>query len=133
MFGLPEPALGLIPGGGGTQRLPRLIGLGRALQLLLTAERIDAAEAYRLGVITQLVPNAEALQEHTRALTARIAALPPLAIQAVKRAVLCGTELDLASGLRVESELFISLLATQDRLEAAAALEEKRQPVFTGT
>jgi enoyl-CoA hydratase/carnithine racemase len=132
-FGLPEPARGLIPGGGGTQRLPRLIGLGRALDLLLTAERIDAAEAHRMGIVSRLVPSAADLPQYTERLAARIAALAPLAVRLVKEAARGGIDLELAAGLKLESELFLRVLATQDRREAAAAFVEKREPVFTGT
>jgi len=132
-FGLPEPARGLIPGGGGTQRLPRLIGLGRALDLLLTAERIDAAEAHRMGIVSRLVPSAADLPQYTERLAARIAALAPLAVRLVKEAARGGIDLELAAGLKLESELFLRVLATQDRREAAAAFVEKRDPVFTGT
>ena len=132
-FGLPEPALGLIPGGGGTQRLPRMVGLGRALQLLLTAERIDAAEAYRIGILTQIAHGQEALEDQTRRLADVIAALPPLAVRFAKQAAVRGVNLELAAGLKLESDLFIQLLSTRDRSEAAAAFKEKREPVFTGT
>jgi enoyl-CoA hydratase/carnithine racemase len=132
-FGLPEPARGLIPGGGGTQRLPRLIGLGRALDLLITAERIDAAEAHRLGIVSRLAPSAEVLPQYTERLAARIAALAPLAVRLVKEAARCGIDLELAAGLEMESELFSRVLVTRDRREAAAAFVEKRDPVFTGS
>jgi enoyl-CoA hydratase/carnithine racemase len=133
VFGLPEPAFGLIPGGGGTQRLPRLIGIGRAIDLLLSAERIDATEAHRIGVVSRLASTVEDLQERTVQLAARIATLPPLAIQLAKEAARSGLERGLAEGLRLESELFARLLSTQDRREAAAAFREKRAPVFTGS
>jgi enoyl-CoA hydratase/carnithine racemase len=132
-FGLPEPAIGLIPGGGGTQRLPRLIGIGRALDLLLTAQRIDAAEAYRIGLISRLTATQDELHEQTVQLAARIAALPPLAVRLAKEAARAGLERGLAEGLQLERELFARLLSTHDRREAAAAFREKREPVFTGS
>jgi enoyl-CoA hydratase/carnithine racemase len=129
---LPEAAIGLIPGGGGTQRLPRLIGVGRALDLLLSAQRIDAAEAHRIGLVSRIATTVEELHERTLQLAARIAALPPLAIRLVKEAARYGSERGLTEGLQLESELFTRLLSTHDRHEAAAAFREKREPVFTG-
>lgn len=131
-FALPETGLGLIPGGGGTQRLPRLIGLGPALQLLMTGERIDAQEAYRCGVITRLVANAEVLSEETRKLAQQIAAKPPMATRFVKEAARRGIELDLDTGMRLERDLFGLLATTEDAVEAASAFREKRAPVFKG-
>jgi enoyl-CoA hydratase/carnithine racemase len=130
VFSLPETGLGLIPGGGGTQLLPRIIGLGRALDLLLTGDRIDAGEAYRIGLITRVVPTVEALAEEAGRLATRIAQRPPLASRFVKEAARKGLELELGAGLRLEKDLFAMLLSTEDRLEAAAAFREKRAPVF---
>jgi enoyl-CoA hydratase/carnithine racemase len=132
-FGLPETGLGLIPGGGGTQRLPRIIGLGRALDLLLSAERINAAEAYRIGLITRLVPRPDDLKDALAQLSARIARLPPLAVRSVKQASHAAPDMALRAGLGLESQLFANLLATEDRTEAARAFKEKRAPVFTGS
>jgi enoyl-CoA hydratase/carnithine racemase len=132
-FGLPEPLIGLIPGGGGTQRLPRLIGIGRALDLLLTAESIGAAEAHRIGLISRLAHTAMELQQQTAALAKRIASLPPLGMQLVKEAARSGVDGPLSKGLFLESELFERLMNTNDRREAAAAFREKREPVFTGS
>lgn len=131
-FSLPETGLGLIPGAGGTQRLPRLIGLGRALDMMLLGERIDAQEALRLGVITRLVPDHGALLEQAHEIGKRIAARPPLASAYAKEAARKGFEMELQAGLDLEKELFVLLLSTQDRLEAAAAFKEKRAPVFRG-
>jgi enoyl-CoA hydratase/carnithine racemase len=130
VFALPETGLGLIPGGGGTQRLPRLVGLGRALDLLITGDRIDANEAYRIGLITHLAPNTEALAEEAAQLAKRIAQRPPIATRFVKEAASAGIELDINAGLRLERDLFTMLLATEERHEAAAAFREKRAPVF---
>jgi enoyl-CoA hydratase/carnithine racemase len=132
-FGLPEPMIGLIPGGGGTQRLPRLIGLGRALDLLLSAERIDAAQAHHIGLISRLANTAAQLQEQTTSLAKRIAAMPPLGMQLVKEAARSGMDGPLSQGLHLESELFARLMSTNDRREAAAAFREKREPIFTGS
>ncbi len=131
-FGLPETALGLIPGGGGTQRLPRVIGLGRALDLMLTGDRIKPEEALRIGLITRLVDTQEQLAEETVKLAERIAARPPLATNAVKEAVRSGFELDLATGLTLEKTLFALLQVTEDKIEATTAFKEKRKPVFKG-
>lgn len=131
-LGLPEPAVGLIPGGGGTQRLPRLVGLGRALDLLITAERVSAPEAHRIGLISRLVEMGT-LSQQTEALARRIASLPPLAVRLVKHAAQRGTQLDFAAGLQLESELFDRLLPTRDRHEAARAFRERREPTFTGS
>lgn len=131
-FGMPEVGLGQIPGGGGTQLLPRTIGLGPALDLLLTGDQIDAAEALRLGIISRISTNSESLLTEALALAARIAAKPPIAVAYTKEASRTGLDLDLASGLKLESNLFALLMTTEDRLEAAAAFREKRPPVFTG-
>jgi enoyl-CoA hydratase/carnithine racemase len=132
VFGLPEVNLGLIPGGGGTQRLPRIVGLGRAPDLLLTADRIDAQEALRIGLVSRLVPEGADLLAQARQVAQRIAAKPPAAAAAVKEAARVGSTLDLAAGMRLEKDLFALLLATEDKLEAAAAFREKRAPLFTG-
>ncbi|ALG72602.1 enoyl-CoA hydratase [Azospirillum thiophilum] len=132
VFGLPEVNLGLIPGAGGTQRLPRLIGSGRALDLMLTGERFGAEEALRLGVVSRLAPSREALDEQALALADAIAAKSPTAAAYVKEAVKNGADLDLAAGIALEKTLFTLLLTTEDRMEAAAAFREKRRPVFTG-
>jgi enoyl-CoA hydratase/carnithine racemase len=131
VFGLPETGLGLIPGGGGTQRLPRLIGLGRALDLLVTGDRIDAAEAYRIGLITRLSADRAALAVEVTALAERIAARPPLATTFVKEAATVGIQLDLPAGLRLERALFTMLLSSDERREARVAFQEKRPPNFS--
>ena len=132
VFGLPETGLGLIPGGGGTQRLPRLIGLGRALDLLLTGDRIDAVEAHRIGLVSRLSASDESLLDEVQAVAERIASKPAAASAYVKEAARDGLELDLRAGLKLEKDLFVLLMSTEDRREAAAAFKEKRQPVFTG-
>lgn len=132
-FALPETALGLIPGGGGTQRLPRLIGLSRALDMLLTGERIDAAEAHRIGLVTRLADDRDGAIAEALRLAALIGSRPPAAIAYVKEAAITGSETDLATGLRIEKSLFALLTGTADRIEAAAAFREKRPPNFTGS
>lgn len=132
VFGLPELNLALIPGSGGTQRLPRLIGVGRALDLMLTGRRFAAAEALELGVVTRLAPSRDALFEQALALAEDIAGKSPTAVAYLKEAVLSGADLDLRDGLILERNLFTLLMSTEDRLQAAAAFREKRKPVFTG-
>ncbi|WGM47278.1 putative enoyl-CoA hydratase echA8 [Brevundimonas sp. NIBR10] len=132
VFGLPETGLGLIPGGGGTQRLPRIVGLGRALDLLLTGDRIDAAEAHRIGLVSRLSASPESLVEEVQAIAERIASKPAAASAYVKEAARDGLELDLRAGLKLEKDLFVLLMSTEDRKEAAAAFKEKRPPAFTG-
>lgn len=131
-FGLPEVNLGLIPGGGGTQRLPRIVGLGRALDLLLTADRIDSQEALRIGLVSRVVAAGADLRSEAMQVAQRIAAKPPAATAAAKEAARVGSTLDLPAGMRLEKDLFALLLATEDKLEAAAAFREKRAPRFAG-
>jgi enoyl-CoA hydratase/carnithine racemase len=125
LFALPETGLGLIPGGGGTQRLPRLIGLARALDMLITGDRIDAAEALRVGLITRLATDRDSLERETGELARRIAARPATATRYVKEAAKAGLDVDLKSGFRVERDLFALLLSTEERLAAAAAFKAK--------
>jgi enoyl-CoA hydratase/carnithine racemase len=132
VLGLPETGLGLIPGGGGTQRLPRLIGLGRAMDMMLTGDRIDAIEALRMGLVTRLVPAGESLSEYALSLAQRISVRPPTAIAYVKESALSGLDQTLEAGLTLEKSLFALLMATADRTEAATAFREKRPPRFTG-
>jgi enoyl-CoA hydratase/carnithine racemase len=132
LFGLPETGLGLIPGGGGTQRLPRIVGLGRALDLLLTGDRIDATEALRIGLVSRLSASPESLIEEVQAVAERIASKPATASAYVKEAARDGLELDLRAGLKLEKDLFVLLMSTDDRKEAARAFKEKRPPAFTG-
>lgn len=132
VFGLPETGLGLIPGGGGTQRLPRIVGLGRALDLLLTGDRIDATEALRIGLVSRLSASPESLIEEVQAVAERIAAKPVTASAYAKEAARDGLELDLRAGLKLEKDLFVLLMSTEDRKEAARAFKEKRPPAFTG-
>ncbi|MDR7101106.1 enoyl-CoA hydratase-related protein [Croceicoccus sp. BE223] len=131
-FGLTETRLGLIPGGGGTQRLSRLIGLGPALDLVLTADRIDASRAYELGLVTRLSPDREALEGDAMALATAMAERPPAALAYAKEAMIEGYSADLRGGLRLEKALFALLMGTRDRREAAEAFRDKRSPVFKG-
>ena len=129
---MPETGLGLIPGGGGTQRLPRIVGLGRALDLMLTGDRIDAQEAFRIGAVSRLVTDNTQLAAEAEKVALRIGAKPPTATAYAKEAARTGIELDLKAGLQLEKTLFTMLLTTEDRREAAAAFKEKRKPNFTG-
>ncbi len=106
------------------------MGLGHALELVLTGDRIDAATAHRIGLVTRLAPDREALATETAALARRLAARPPLATCFVKEAARAGAELELQAGLRLERALFTLLLSSDERREAVAAFREKRSPVF---
>jgi len=131
LFGQPEVALGIIPGAGGTQNLPRLIPVGAAKRLLFTGDRIPAREALAIGLVDAVVP-ADKVMPHARALAGRIAANAPLAVAAAKKAVNLGLELGLADALRLETELFAELFHSLDVKEGIAAFVEKRKPIFRG-
>jgi enoyl-CoA hydratase len=130
-LGQPEVNLGLIPGFGGTQRLPRLIGRGRALDLLLTGRIIDAAEAFRIGLVDRVIP-ASALLHEARALAKLLSDKAPLAVRGILEAVRRGGEASLAAGLALEASLFGRAGASADMREGVAAFLEKRTPVFRG-
>ncbi len=130
-LGQPEVKLGAIAGYGGTQRLPRLIGRGRALELLLTGEPVDAAEALRLGLVNRVVKR-DLLLEECRTLAKKILAVGPLAVRMTLEAVSRGLDLPLAEGLRVEADLFGQIAGTADLKEGTAAFLEKRPAKFLG-
>jgi enoyl-CoA hydratase len=130
-LGQPEVKLGVIPGYGGTQRLPRLIGDSSALRLLLTGEIIDAAEALRIGLVDEVVPAAE-LMERGHALASQIATSAPLAIRGCMEAVRRGNHLHLHEAMRVEAEIFGQLCDTDDKSEGTAAFLAKRTPIWHG-
>ena len=130
-LGLPELKLGLIPGYGGTQRLPRLIGRSAALRLMLTGAAVDAAEALRLGLVDEVVSAGE-LVTRARAIAESIAAMAPLAISAVVQAVARGDGLPIEDAMRVEAEIFGRLCGTVDKREGLEAFLEKRAPKWTG-
>jgi enoyl-CoA hydratase len=130
-FSLPETSLGVIPGYGGTQRLARVTGSGRALELMLTGAELSADEALRTGLVNATAPPAALLPEAEQ-LARTIAKLAPLAIRACLKAVTHGLTLPLAEGLELEARLFSSLFATEDVREGTRAFLEKRQPEFKG-
>ncbi|MGI9077365.1 MAG: enoyl-CoA hydratase/isomerase family protein [Gemmatimonadaceae bacterium] len=131
-LGLPETNLGIGPGYGGTQRLPRLVGKGRALQLILTGEMIDAAEAYRIGLVNKVVPSGELLSA-AEAMLRQILAKGPIAVALCIEAVNRGLEGTLDDGLAIEANHFGLLASTSDMREGMRAFLEKRPAAFTGT
>lgn len=126
-FGLGEVKLGLLPGGGGTQRLPRTVPMGHALWMLYTGDRIDAQEAYRIGLVNKVVPLAD-LMPTVEAMARKIMEAGPLAVRAIKQAALKGMSMPLEDGLRLEAQLFRFLRATEDSVEGTRAFAEKRAP-----
>jgi enoyl-CoA hydratase len=131
VLGQPEVNLGLIPGYGGTQRLARLVGVGRALELLLTGDQISAAEAYRIGLVNRVVPAADLMRDATT-LAATLAAKAPLAMRYIMDAVRTGIDVALPAALQVEATLFGLVASTEDMREGTRAFLEKRKPAFTG-
>jgi enoyl-CoA hydratase/carnithine racemase len=127
-LGTPEVTLGLLPGNGGTQRLPRLIGVGPALELLVTGRQLSPDDALRLGLVSEVFADEAALQTHVE----KLAALAPLAISHIKRAVYEGVQQPLADGLVLERKLIEDLFRSQDAREGLTAFSEKRTPEFTG-
>ncbi len=130
-FGAPEVKLGIIPGDGGTQRLPRLIGVGHAMELILTGDFIDAQEAYRIGLVNRVFPHQELLKEALR-LAQKIASRPPLAVRYAKEAVNMSLEGKTDSGFALESYLHALCCNTEDKKEGVSAFLEKREPKFRG-
>jgi enoyl-CoA hydratase/3-hydroxyacyl-CoA dehydrogenase len=130
-LGLPEINLGMIPGGGGTQRLPRLVGLARAAEMILTGERIRADEAYRIGLLNRVIPK-EGFEEGALELLRRLAEKPPLALRAAKLALRASQETHIRDGLVLEKLLFGELFNTQDLVEGVSAFLAKRKPEFKG-
>ncbi|MCI0337645.1 MAG: enoyl-CoA hydratase-related protein [Acidobacteria bacterium] len=130
-FGQPEINLGIIPGGGGTQRLTRLIGEGKAMQMVLTGEMIDAHEAYRLGLVNEVYPHTE-LESKTMDLAARIAEKSPVALAMAKTAVKNAARMNLREGLDQEIDLFALCFSSEDKEEGVRAFLEKRKPEFKG-
>jgi len=131
-FGLPEVTLAIIPGAGGTQRLSRLVGKGRAIELILTGRIIDAEEAHRIGLVTQVAGDDENLMEKVRTMAATILSRGPLAVRLAKLAVQTGFETDQKTGLVIERLAQAVLFGTEDKREGTTAFLEKREPRFRG-
>jgi enoyl-CoA hydratase len=131
VFGLPEPSLGIIPGAGATQRLPRLVGLGRAKEMILAGVRWDARRALEVGLVSEVVPR-EKLMEAARAMADRVLALGPLAVRLAKMALNLSSQAPQAAGLAYESAVQAITFASRDKIEGTGAFLEKRRPAFTG-
>jgi len=129
-LGQPEINIGIIPGGGGTQRLPRLVGYGKAMQLILTGERISAQEAHRIGLVDEVVPH-EQLEAKTLEIANTIAEKSPIAIRLAKEAVKAALRMPLSEGLRYEQSLFSLVFTTDDKNEGVRAFLEKRKPQWS--
>ena len=130
-IGQPEINIGIIPGGGGSQRLPRLVGYGKAMQLILTGDRISAQEAHRIGLVDEVVPH-DQLEAKTLEIANTIAEKSPIAIRLAKEAVKAALRMPLNEGLRYEQSLFSLIFTTEDKDEGVRAFLEKRPPKFTG-
>jgi enoyl-CoA hydratase len=130
-FGQPEIKLGIIPGGGGTQRLSRLVGTGQAMRLILSGDMIDAAEASRIGLVEMVVP-AEELRAKTLELANRIAGMSPLTLKVAKEAIRASEKMGIEEGVNYERDLFCLCFSTADKEEGVKAFLEKRQPQWTG-
>ena len=130
-IGLTETSLGIIPGAGGTQRLPRLIGIGKAKELIYTARRLNAEEARSYGIVEYIHEGHEVL-EKAQQLALEMAKNAPLSLVQAKIAINQGVEVDLATGLKIESLAYNALIPTEDRLEGLLAFQEKRTPQYLG-
>ncbi len=130
-FGLPQVAGGQMPANGGTQRLPRIIGRGKALEMLMTADTITAAEALETGLVSKVVPSAELAGEAEK-LADTIAAKGPIAVRYLKEAIIKGMDMTLEQGLRLEADLYFLLHTTADRTEGIKSYLEKRKPEYKG-
>jgi len=131
VFGLPEPSLGILPGAGGTQRLPRIVGLGRAKEMILGGARWDARKALEAGLVSEVVPRSE-LMTAARALADRVLALGPLAVRLSKMALNASGQMPLSAGLLYESTAQAITFESADKQEGTTAFLEKRKPVFKG-
>ena len=131
IMGLTETSLGIIPGAGGTQRLVRLVGKGKAKEMIFTAHRAKADEALAIGLVNQVAPEG-GLVDAAMAMAARIKKNAPIALEMAKYAINYGSEVDLGSGLAIESNCYAVTIPTKDRIEGLTAFREKRAPVYTG-
>jgi enoyl-CoA hydratase/carnithine racemase len=131
VFGQPEINLGIIPGGGGSQRLARVLGKQRAMELVLTGRRVEAAEARELGFVNRVV-EAESWLEAALELASDVAKQPPIAARLAKQAVIAADETTISAGLEEERRLYELAMATEDRVEGMKAFLEKREPKFEG-
>ncbi len=131
-FGQPEVRIGIIPGGGGTQRLTRAVGKYKAMKICLTGELFSAQEAHGMGLVSEVVPDAE-VEKRALALASQIAELAPLAVQQIKEVILAGQDSSLDAALRLETKAIQVLFASQDQKEGMVAFSEKRKPKFPGT
>lgn len=131
LFGQPEVGLGIIPGFGGTQRLPRLIGEGRAKELTYTADTINAQEAYRIGLVNHVYPQ-DQLMDEAKKMAKKIASKGPLAVGYSKFAIGKGMQVDIDTAMSIESDMFGMSCATEDKFEGMTAFVEKRKPAFKG-
>ncbi len=130
-MGLPEITLGLLPGNGGTQRLPRLIGANRALEMMLTGETVTPERALEVGIVNRIFP-AEKIEEETEAYAGKLAQGASRAVGSIKQAVYRGTAMDLKDGLGLELDLIEPLFDSEDAKEGLTAFTEKRPPVYEG-
>ena len=132
LLGVPEITLGIIPGGGGTQRLPRLVGLSAATELIMSGEPVKADKAEQIGLVDKVIP-LDRLEDETKTFASKLAQRPPLALRAAKTAMRKGLSASLKEGLQIEQGLFCLLFGTQDQKEGMSAFIEKRKPVFKGS
>jgi enoyl-CoA hydratase len=130
-FGQPEVNVGIIPGAGGTQRLPRVVGKYKAMEMILTGKSISADEAYRIGLVNRVVPP-ESLMEEAKKIATEIASKPPISIRSAKEAILRAQDTTLEMGLEFERKAFYMLFATEDGREGMKAFLEKRKPIYKG-
>ena len=130
-LGQPEVNLGILPGAGGSQRLPRLVGMGTAYKMLFSGEMVRADEALRIGLVDEVVP-ADQLTDRAHALAATIASKSPVALQLIKEAVRAAVRMPLDEGLRLETTLFGLAFSSEDKVEGVKAFLDKREPKFTG-
>jgi enoyl-CoA hydratase/carnithine racemase len=130
-FGFAEVKRGIMPGGGGTQQLPRAIGVRRAKEIIFTGDMFNAEDAVRYGLVNHVFPQAE-LYEQTMSLVKRILANAPIAVRQAKKSITLGLQMDMRTGMFFEVEAYSRLVATQDRMEGIKAFNEKRPPKFLG-